>query len=83
MMRANAASPEYALGFSGSKIYTPEEIADEIVKLVDSDRIILAMPRSRMWLARTAHLFPRASQPLAKVIRAAGERKRQKYASST
>jgi NAD(P)-dependent dehydrogenase (short-subunit alcohol dehydrogenase family) len=80
MMRAHADNPEYALGFSGGKIYTPDEIADEIVKLVESDRIILAIPRSRMWLARTAHLFPRAGLPVAKAIRAAGERRRQKYA---
>jgi NAD(P)-dependent dehydrogenase (short-subunit alcohol dehydrogenase family) len=81
MMRAHAGNPEYALGFSGTKIYTPEEIADEIVELLDGDRIILAIPRSRMWLARTAHLFPRAGLPIAKTIRAVGERKRQKYAA--
>jgi len=81
MMRDHADNPEYALGFSGTKIYTPEEIADEIVKLIDGDRLILAIPRSRMWLARTTHLFPRAGLPLAKMIRAAGDRKRQKFTS--
>src|SRR5207248_6231376 len=60
MMREHADNPEYALGFSGSKIYTPEEIADQIVKLVDSDKIILSIPRSRMVLSRTVGLFPRA-----------------------
>jgi NAD(P)-dependent dehydrogenase (short-subunit alcohol dehydrogenase family) len=79
MMRDHADNPEYALGFSGTKIYTPEEIAEEIVKLLEGDRMILAIPRSRMWLARTTHLFPRAGLPLAKAVRAAGERKRKKF----
>jgi NAD(P)-dependent dehydrogenase (short-subunit alcohol dehydrogenase family) len=82
MMREHAGNPEYALGFSGNKVYTPEEISDEIVKLLDSDRMILAIPRNRMWLARTTHLFPRAGLPLAKFIRALGERKRQKLTSA-
>jgi NAD(P)-dependent dehydrogenase (short-subunit alcohol dehydrogenase family) len=81
MMREHADNPEYALGFSGTKIYTPEEIADQIVELLDGDRLILAIPRSRMWIARTTHLFPRAGLPLAKAVRAVGERKRQKYAA--
>jgi NAD(P)-dependent dehydrogenase (short-subunit alcohol dehydrogenase family) len=78
MMRDHADNPEYALGFSGYKIYTPEEIADEIVKLLDGDRMILAIPRNRMVLARLTGLFPRAGLPIAKLVRAAGEKKRQK-----
>jgi len=78
MMREHADNPEYALGFSGYKIYTPEEIADQIVELLDGDRMILAIPRNRMVLARLTGLFPRAGLPVAKFIRAAGEKKRQK-----
>jgi len=78
-MREHAANPEYALGFSGTKIYTPEEIADEIVKLLDSDKIILAIPRNRMALARVAGLFPRAGLRLARAIRSTGERKQTKF----
>jgi hypothetical protein len=79
MMREHAGNPEYALGFSGTKIYTPEEIADEIVKLLDSDRIILSIPRNRMALARVTGLFPRAGLRLARSIRNAGERKQKKF----
>src|SRR5205823_6672030 len=78
MMRDHADNPEYALGFSGYKIYSPEEIADEIVKLLDGNRMILAIPRNRMVLARMTGLFPRVGMPVAKFIRAAGEKKRQK-----
>ena len=79
MMRDLANNPEYALGFSGSHIYTADEIADEIVKLLDGDRIILAMPRSRMWLARSAHLFPRAGLRIAKRIRDVGVKRQGKF----
>jgi NAD(P)-dependent dehydrogenase (short-subunit alcohol dehydrogenase family) len=79
MMREHADNPEYALGFSGTKIYTPEEIADRIVGLLDSDKIVLAIPRNRMVLARIAGLFPRSGLRVAKVIRAAGARKQQKF----
>jgi NAD(P)-dependent dehydrogenase (short-subunit alcohol dehydrogenase family) len=79
MMREHAGNPEYALGFSGTKIYTPEEIADEIVKLLDSDKIVLSIPRNRMALARMAGLFPRTGLKVAKAIRGAGERKQQKF----
>jgi NAD(P)-dependent dehydrogenase (short-subunit alcohol dehydrogenase family) len=82
MMREHADNPEYALGFSGAKIYTPEEIADEIVKLLDGDRIVLAIPRNRMWLARTAGTFPRTGLRIAKAVRAVGERKRKKFTAS-
>jgi NAD(P)-dependent dehydrogenase (short-subunit alcohol dehydrogenase family) len=77
MMRDLANNPEYALGFSGSHIYTAEEIADEIVRLLDTDRIILAMPRRRMWLARSTHLFPRAGLRLAKRIRDVGVKRQE------
>jgi short-subunit dehydrogenase len=81
MMREHIDNPEYALGFSGYKVYTPEEISDEIVKLLDGDRMLLAIPRNRMWLARVSGIFPRAGLPVAKAIRAVGERKRKKFAS--
>jgi NAD(P)-dependent dehydrogenase (short-subunit alcohol dehydrogenase family) len=82
MMREHADNPEYALGFTGARIYTPAEISDRIVELLDGDRVVLAIPRSRMWLARTAGMLPRASMPLARIIRAVGERKRRKFVAS-
>ena len=79
MMREHAANPEYALGFSGSKIYTPEEIADQLVKLLDTDKIVLAIPRNRMVLARIAGLFPRSGLKIAKAVRGAGARKQRTF----
>jgi NAD(P)-dependent dehydrogenase (short-subunit alcohol dehydrogenase family) len=79
MMREHADNPAYALGFSGTKIYTPEQIADEIVKLLDSDKIVLSIPRNRMAVARMAGIFPRAGLKVAKAFLGVGSRKQQKF----
>ena len=79
MMREHADNPEYALGFSGTKIYTPEEISDQIVKLLDSDKIILAIPRNRMVVARMAGLFPRSGLRVAQTFLSVGQRKQKKF----
>jgi NAD(P)-dependent dehydrogenase (short-subunit alcohol dehydrogenase family) len=79
MMREHAGNPEYALGFSGTRIYTPEEIADEIVKLLDSDKIVLSIPRNRMAVARMAGLFPRTGLRLTRAFRGVGARKQKKF----
>jgi NAD(P)-dependent dehydrogenase (short-subunit alcohol dehydrogenase family) len=81
LMRDEADNPEYALGFTAPKLLTPEEVADQIVTLLDGDRIILAMPRHRMWLARFTGTWPRASLPITKVFVKAGARRRDKLLS--
>jgi NAD(P)-dependent dehydrogenase (short-subunit alcohol dehydrogenase family) len=81
MMRDEADNPEYVLGFTSPKLLTPEEVADEIVKLVDGDRMILAMPRRRMWLARITGTWPRASLPVTGIFVKSGARRRDKLLS--
>jgi NAD(P)-dependent dehydrogenase (short-subunit alcohol dehydrogenase family) len=79
MMREHADNPEYALGFSGTKIYTPEEISDHVVRLIDSDKIVLSIPRNRMVVARMTGLFPRTGIRMAKFVRSVGERKQRRF----
>lgn len=79
MMREHAHNPAYALGFSGTKIYTPDEIAEHIVTLLDSDRIVLSIPRNRMVVARMAGLFPRAGIKVAKAFLSVGTKKQQRF----
>jgi NAD(P)-dependent dehydrogenase (short-subunit alcohol dehydrogenase family) len=79
MMREHADNPEYALGFSGTKIYTPEEISEEIVKLLDGDKIVLSIPRNRMAVARMAGLFPRTGLRVAQAFLSVGQRKQNKF----
>lgn len=79
MMREHADNPEYALGFSGTKIYTPEEISEQIVKLLDSDKIVLSIPRNRMVVARMAGLFPRTGLRVAQAFLSVGQRKQRTF----
>jgi NAD(P)-dependent dehydrogenase (short-subunit alcohol dehydrogenase family) len=79
MMREHAGNPEYALGFSGTKIYTPEEISDQIVTLLDSDKIVLSIPRNRMFVARLAGAFPRTGLRIAQLFLSTGAKKQKKF----
>jgi short-subunit dehydrogenase len=81
MMREHAGNPEYALGFSGTKIYTPEEISDQVVKLLDGDKIVLSIPRNRMVVARMTGLFPRTGLRVAQAFLRTGQRKQRKFNS--
>jgi NAD(P)-dependent dehydrogenase (short-subunit alcohol dehydrogenase family) len=81
MMRDESDNPEYALGFTAPKLLTPGEVADRIVELLDSDKIILALPRRRMWLTRITGTWPRASLPITGFFRKAGARRRDKMLS--
>ena len=79
MMREHAGNPEYALGFSGTKIYTPEEISDQIVTLLGSDKIVLSIPRNRMVVARMAGAFPRTGLKVAQRFLSTGQKKQKKF----
>jgi NAD(P)-dependent dehydrogenase (short-subunit alcohol dehydrogenase family) len=79
MMREHAGNPEYALGFTGSKIYTPEQISDRIVELLDSDRIVLSVPRNRMVQARISGIWPRAGLRITRAVLRLGARKQKKF----
>jgi short-subunit dehydrogenase len=79
MMREHAANPEYALGFTGAKIYTPEQISGRIVELLDSDRIVLSVPRNRMVQARITGIFPRTGLKIARLVLKVGAGKQKKF----
>lgn len=79
MMREHADNPEYALGFSGTKIYTPEEISEQVVTLLDSDKIVLAIPRNRMAVARLSGIFPRTGLRAAQAFLSVGSKKQKKF----
>jgi hypothetical protein len=49
------------------------------VKLLDSDKIVLSIPRNRMVVARMAGLFPRTGLKLAQAFLSTGQRKQQKF----
>ena len=81
MMRENVDSPEYAVGFTGLRLLTPDEVAEKAVGLIDGERIVLSIPGWRAALARFTGIFPRAAVPVAGKFKAAGEKKRRKIAA--
>jgi NAD(P)-dependent dehydrogenase (short-subunit alcohol dehydrogenase family) len=79
MMREHADNPEYALGFTGTKIYSAEEIADRVIELLDGNRIILSVPRNRMALARVTGIWPRAGLKMTGAFVSLGRRRQQRF----
>ena len=78
MVRDRAADPEAAIIFSGGKdLLTAAEVADAIVGLLESDALVLTIPRGRAALARFAGRYPRIGLRLLRVFRRIGERNRR------
>jgi 3-oxoacyl-[acyl-carrier protein] reductase len=64
---------EAELTFSGSRLLTPDDVVRAIIDDVLPRRpLMLALPRSRAWLARIADLFPRTSHWLEPLLRRIG-----------
>jgi NAD(P)-dependent dehydrogenase (short-subunit alcohol dehydrogenase family) len=79
MVRDNAEEPEAAIIFSGGKkLLTPDAVADDIVELLDSEVIVLVIPRSRAVLARFAGRYPRVGLKTLGFFKKVGERNREK-----
>jgi NAD(P)-dependent dehydrogenase (short-subunit alcohol dehydrogenase family) len=78
MVRERQAEPDAAIIFSAPKLLEPAEVAERAVALLDSTKIVLAIPRSRAWLTRTMAAFPRADLRMLELFRKAGERRRLK-----
>jgi NAD(P)-dependent dehydrogenase (short-subunit alcohol dehydrogenase family) len=76
MVRERQAEPDSAIIFSAPKLLDPAHVAEKAVALLDSDKIVLAIPRNRAWLTRTFAAFPRADLRLLELFRRVGERKR-------
>ena len=70
--------PEAAMVWSGGGLISPEMVADQIVRLLDSRRLVLTIPRYRGWVARLSGMAPRASLKLAGPLTKAGQRARRR-----
>lgn len=77
MVRERVDEPEAGIIWSGGKqLLGAEEVAERVVGLLDSDRVVLAIPRSRAWTARLLAPFPRLSLKVLPLFRRLGERNR-------
>lgn len=77
MVAENAADHGSAMIFSGA-LLDPAVVADEIVGLIGSKRIVRSIPRRRAAAARLSGLAPSATLPLIAATAAIGERNRRR-----
>lgn len=80
MLAENAADHGSAMIFSGA-LLEPGTVADEVVALLGSKRIVRSIPRRRAVASRLSALAPAAALPLLSVTAALGERNRRKAAA--
>jgi NAD(P)-dependent dehydrogenase (short-subunit alcohol dehydrogenase family) len=76
MVRERQSEPDAAIIFSAPSLLDPADVAEKAVGLLDSEKIVLAIPRSRAWLTRTLAVFPRADLRMLELFRRLGERRR-------
>jgi NAD(P)-dependent dehydrogenase (short-subunit alcohol dehydrogenase family) len=76
MTQGQADSPDAAIIWSAPRLLTADEVADAAVGLLDSKRLVIALPRWRGWLARAVTLAGRPALHTSEIMRKQGERKR-------
>jgi short-subunit dehydrogenase len=76
MTRERAHERDSAIIWSGPRMLSPEEVADRVVGLLDSKRMVLAIPRWRGWFARGAAMAGRPALRSSEMLRRRGERRR-------
>ena len=79
MVAENAADHGSAMIFSGA-LLDPGAVADEVIGLIGSKRIVRSIPRRRAAAARLSSFAPSATLPLIAVTAALGEKNRRKAA---
>ena len=76
LLREQAGERESAIIWSAPRILSPEEVADRTVALLDSDRLLEVIPRSRGWQLRLLAPFPRLGLRVVPLLARLGERRR-------
>jgi NAD(P)-dependent dehydrogenase (short-subunit alcohol dehydrogenase family) len=78
MVREHADEPDAAIIFSAPRLLDATEVAEQTVALLDSETLVLTIPRSRGVIAKGFAPFPRASLKLMGLFRRVGDRKRRR-----
>ena len=76
MTRERAREPESAIIWSAPRMLSAEEVASAVVGLLDSKRMVLAIPRWRGVVARGARWRAVPALRTSEMLRQQGERKR-------
>ena len=83
MVREREADADSAIIFSaGKNLLDPGDVADKMVTLLDSDKLLLTIPRTRVPLLRLTGAFPRFGLKSAALFKKVGERNRRKALAS-
>ena len=76
LVRDHDDEPEAAIIWSGRRLLTVDEVADQAVALLDSKKLVHVVPRWRGWGARANAMAGRAGLRTAPLLRRVGERRR-------
>jgi NAD(P)-dependent dehydrogenase (short-subunit alcohol dehydrogenase family) len=76
LLREHDHEPAAAINWSGPRLLTAEEVAVEAVALLDSKRLVRAIPAWRGWGARAMALAGRPALRAAPLLRRQGDRHR-------
>ena len=78
MVRERQDDPDAAIIFSAGGLLQPEQVAERAVGLLDSNRVVLAFPRYRAWIARATGMAPRGGLAMAGPLKRYGDRVRRR-----
>ena len=76
MVRERAGEAESAIIWSAPRLLTPQEVAEQVVGLLDSRELVRVIPRWRGWVTRALALTGRHGLRGAELLRRRGERRR-------
>lgn len=76
MTRERAEEPDSAIIWSGPRMLSAPEVADHVVSLLDSKRLVEVIPRWRGWVARGTAMAGRPALTASGLIRRQGQRRR-------
>jgi NAD(P)-dependent dehydrogenase (short-subunit alcohol dehydrogenase family) len=76
LVRQHDEEPEAAIIWSGPRLLTADEVADEVVGLLDGRKLVHVIPRWRGWGARANAMAGRAGLKTAPLLRRVGARQR-------
>lgn len=83
LLREHDDEPDAAINWSGPRLLTADEVAAEVVALLDSKRLVSVMPRWRGWGARALAASGRAGLHAGPLLRRQGARHRASVRSTT
>ena len=83
LLRDQAGEEDSAIIWSAPRILSAEEVAERTVALLDSKRLVEAIPRSRGWQAQALALAPRTSLRAMALLRSVGRRRRVREQRTT